>query len=41
MSSTANPYGMIPVENQGAQYNTQGFEQVPILDGYTTSIYLR
>jgi hypothetical protein len=39
MSSTANPYGMIPVENQGAQYNTQGFEQVPILDGYTTSIF--
>lgn len=39
MSSTANPYGMIPVQNQGAQYNTQGFEQVPILDGYTTSIF--
>lgn len=39
MSSTANPYGMVPVLNQGAQYNTQGFEQVPILDGYTTSIF--
>ena len=39
MSSTANPYGMIPVENQGAQYNSQGFEQVPILDGYPTALY--
>ena len=39
MSSTANPYGMVPVLNQGAQYNSQGFEQVPILDGYTTSIF--
>jgi hypothetical protein len=39
MSATANPYGMIPVENYGAQYNTQGFETVPIADGYTTSIF--
>jgi len=39
MSATANPYGMIPVLNQGAAYNTQGFPTVPILDGYTTSIY--
>lgn len=39
MSATANPYGMIPVLNQGAQYNTQGFEQVPILDTYATAIY--
>lgn len=39
MSATANPYGMIPVLNQGAQYNSQGFESVPILDGYTTSIF--
>lgn len=39
MSATANPYGMIPVLNYGAQYNTQGFESVAILDGYTTAIY--
>lgn len=39
MSSTASPYGMIPVLNQGAAYNTQGFDTVPILDGYTTSIF--
>jgi hypothetical protein len=39
MSSTANPYGMIPVQNQGAQYNSQGFEHVPILDTYATSIF--
>jgi hypothetical protein len=39
MSATANPYGMIPVQNQGAQYNSQGFEQVPILDTYATAIY--
>lgn len=39
MSATANPYGMIPVLNQGAQYNTQGGEWVPILDGYATSIF--
>lgn len=39
MSATANPYGMIPVENYGAQVNSQGFDTIPILDGYTTSIY--
>lgn len=39
MSATANPYGMIPVLNYGAQYNTQGFDTVIILDGYTTAIY--
>lgn len=39
MSSSAYPYGMIPVLNQGAQYNTQGFINVPILDGYTTALY--
>lgn len=39
MASSAYPYGMIPVENYGAGYNTQGFETVPILDGYTTSIF--
>lgn len=39
MSASASPYGMIPVENYGAQVNSQGFETIPILDGYTTSIY--
>lgn len=39
MSASAAPYGMIPVLNYGAQYNTQGFESVAILDGYTTAIY--
>lgn len=39
MSSTANPFGMIPVQNLAAGYNTQGFETFSILDGYTTSIF--
>lgn len=39
MSSSATPYGMIPVENYGSQTNSQGFDTVPIADGYTTSIY--
>ena len=39
MSSTAYPFGMVPVENIGAGYNTQGFETFGILDGYATSIY--
>lgn len=39
MSSTAYPFGMIPVENLAAGYNTQGFETFNILDGYTTAIY--
>lgn len=39
MSSSATPYGMIPVENYGSQSNSQGFDTVPILDGYTTAIY--
>lgn len=39
MSTTAFPYGMIPVENLAAGYNTQGFESFDILDGYTTAIY--
>lgn len=39
MSSSAYPYGMVPVLNQGAQVNSQGFVQLPILDGYTTSIF--
>lgn len=39
MAAVAAPYGMIPVENIGASYNTQGFETLTILDGYTTSIF--
>ncbi len=39
MSATAYPFGMIPVLNQSAGYNTQGFETFDILDGYTTSIF--
>ena len=39
MAAAAAPYGMIPVQNQGAAYNTQGFETLTILDGYTTSIF--
>lgn len=39
MSASAAPYGMIPVLNQGAGYNTQGFETVPIADAYSTSIF--
>lgn len=39
MASSAYPYGMVPVENLSAGYNTQGFETLTILDGYTTAIY--
>lgn len=39
MSASAAPYGMVPVENYGAGYNTQGFDTFTILDGYTTSMY--
>lgn len=39
MASSAFPYGMVPVENLSAGYNTQGFETLQILDGYTTSIF--
>ena len=39
MSSSAFPYGMIPVNNQGAQYNSHGIVTVPIADAYATSIY--
>lgn len=39
MSASAFPYGMVPVENYGAGYNSQGFETRTILDGYATSIY--
>lgn len=40
MSASAAPYGMIPVLNYGAQYNTQGFETYFILDTYSTSIFM-
>ena len=39
MTATAYPFGMIPVQNLAAGYNTQGFETFNILDGYTTAIY--
>lgn len=39
MSSTAFPFGMIPVENLAASYNTQGFETYGITDGYGTSMF--
>lgn len=39
MSATAYPFGMIPVANLAAGYNTQGYETFDILDGYTTSIF--
>ena len=39
MTATAYPFGMIPVLNQSAGVNSQGFESFDILDGYTTSIY--
>ena len=39
MSSTAYPFGMVPVQNLAAGYNTQGFETLNIADGYTTSIF--
>jgi hypothetical protein len=39
MTATAAPFGMIPVQNLAAGYNTQGFETLQILDGYTTAIY--
>lgn len=39
MTATLNPFGMVPVENLAAGYNTQGFESFDILDGYTTSIF--
>jgi hypothetical protein len=39
MVASAAPYGMIPVRNQGAGYNTQGFETYPIADAYATAIY--
>lgn len=39
MASSAYPYGMVPVENLAAGYNTQGFETLNIADGYATAIY--
>lgn len=39
MTTTATPFGMIPVQMLSAGYNTQGFETLDILDGYTTAIY--
>ena len=39
MASSAYPFGMVPVENLAAGYNTQGFETLNIADGYTTAIY--
>ena len=39
MSASAFPYGMVPVTNYGASYNTQGFDTWTILDGYSTSIF--
>jgi hypothetical protein len=39
MASSAYSYGMVPVENLSAGYNTQGFETLNIADGYTTPIY--
>lgn len=39
MTATAYPFGMIPVQSLAAGYNTQGFESLQILDGYTTAIY--
>lgn len=39
MTTTANPFGMVPVQSLAAGYNTNGFETFQILDGYTTAIY--
>lgn len=39
MSSTAYPFGMVPVQQLAAGYNTQGFNAYPIEDGEATSIF--
>lgn len=39
MTDTAAPFGLRPVANLAQAYNTQGFSQFDILDGYTTSIF--
>ena len=39
MTDTAYPFGMVPVENLAAGYNTEGYETFNLVDGYTTAIY--
>lgn len=39
MSSAAAPYGLLPVQNYGAAYNSQGFDTYTIVDAYATSIF--
>lgn len=39
MSSTAFPFGMVPVQQLAAGYNTQGFNAYNIEDGEATSIF--
>lgn len=39
MSSTAYPFGMVPVQQLAAGYNTQGFSTFEIEDGEATSIF--
>jgi len=39
MSSTATPYGMVPVKMLGGQYHTGAFRKIPIASGYDTSIF--
>lgn len=39
MASSAFPSGMVPSVQLSSGYNTQGFETLEILDGYTTSIF--
>lgn len=39
MTTSATPFGMVPVQSLAAGYNSQGFETFNILDGYTTAIY--
>lgn len=39
MSSTANPYGMVPARRLGSVPNSQGFSPYEIADGYATSIF--
>ena len=39
MSSTAYPFGMVPVQQLAAGYNTQGFNSYNIEDGEATAIF--
>lgn len=39
MSSTAYPFGMVPVQQLAAGYNTQGFNSYLIEDGEATAIF--